>query len=149
MEIDIASARKMIASAEDWASSLGISATIVVLDAGGDLVAMERMDGAWPGGFDLAHGKAQTSRSFRAPSAAFVPLIQPGQPLYSVNSMHSGRYVIIGGGLPIQLGADCVGSVGVSGGTPEQDVEIAEAALSAFSPTGSGKQNGRSDRIRY
>ena len=135
LQIEIDCARKMIAGAEDRASSLGLSATVVILDAGGDLVAMERMDGAWPGGFDLAYGKAQTSRSFRAPSAAFVPIIQPGQALYSVNSVGSGRYVIIGGGLPVHRSGDCIGSVGVSGGTPEQDIEIAEAALSAFAPT--------------
>jgi uncharacterized protein GlcG (DUF336 family) len=140
MSLGISEARRMIAAAEHRASSLGINSTVVVLDAGGDIVAVERMDGAWPGGFDLAYGKAQTSRAFRAPSAAFVPLIQPTQPLFSVNAVNSGRYVIIGGGLPIQDGESWIGAIGVSGGSPDQDIEVAEAALRSFTLEGTQSQ---------
>lgn len=124
----------MIAAAEAHAEVAGVKATIAILDGGGDLVAMIRMDGAWPGGFDLALGKAMTARSFHAPSSAFVPLIQPGQPLFSVSSVGGGRYVILGGGLPVALDGDVVGAIGVSGGLVEQDIAIAEAALAAFNP---------------
>lgn len=130
--IELAAARDMIAAAEVRAADIGVRSCIVILDHGGDLVAMARMDGAWAGAFDLAVGKARTSRAFQAPSSAFVPLIQPGQPLFSVNSVGGGQYVILPGGLPLLFDGRVVGAVGVSGGTPDQDVDIAEAAASAL-----------------
>jgi uncharacterized protein GlcG (DUF336 family) len=130
--IDLAAARDVIAAAEVRAAQIGVRTSIVVLDHGGDLVAMARMDGAWPGACDLALGKALTSRAFRVPSSAFVPLIQPGQPLFSVNSVGGGQYVILPGGLPLVVDGQSAGAVGISGGTPDQDEDIAEAAAAAF-----------------
>lgn len=95
------------------------------------------MDGAWAGAFDLALGKARTSRAFRAPSSAFVPLIQPGQPLFSVNTVGGGQYVILPGGLPLVADDDLLGAVGVSGGTPDQDEAVAKAAVASFNPSSS------------
>lgn len=132
LRLKLSAARNMIAAAETRAEELGVKATIAVLDLGGDLVATARMDGAWPGGFDLALGKAQTARAFHAPSSAFVSMIQPGQPLFAVNSVAGGRYVILGGGLPALAKEEVVGAVGISGGTAEQDIAIAEAAVAAF-----------------
>jgi uncharacterized protein GlcG (DUF336 family) len=131
--LDLAMARDLIGAAETCATKMGVRASVVVLDHGGDIVAMARMDGAWAGALDLALGKARTSRAFQAPSAAFVPLIQPGQPLFSVNGVAGGQYVILPGGLPLAVGSRLFGAVGVSGGTPDQDMEIAEAAALVFS----------------
>ena len=64
---------------------------------------MLRMDGAWPGAFDLAIGKAQTARSFLAPSAAFVPMIQPAGDLFTVTNVNAGKYVVLPGGVPIEI----------------------------------------------
>lgn len=130
--ITLSAARELIAAAESYADGIGIRASIVVLDNGGDLVTMERMDGAWAGAFDLALGKARTSRAFQAPSSTFVPLIQPGQPLFSVNSVGGGQYVILPGGQPLVSNGDLLGAVGVSGGSPDQDEAIANAAVAAF-----------------
>ncbi|KAA0685660.1 heme-binding protein [Neorhizobium sp. P12A] len=80
------------------------------------------------GTFDLALGKARTSRAFQAPSSAFVHLIQLGQPLFSVNSVGGGQYVILQGGLPLVVNGVLHGALGVSGGTPDQDEAIANAA---------------------
>ena len=90
-QINLAVARAAIEAAERKAAEIGVSATIVVLDRGGEQIAMVRMDGAWPGAFDLAVGKAQTARSFHAPSAAFVAMIQPGAGLYTVNNAVAGK----------------------------------------------------------
>ncbi|GAC1046344.1 GlcG/HbpS family heme-binding protein [Rhizobium sp. No.120] len=130
--LELGVARTMIAAAETRAGELGVKATITILDQGGDLVAVTRMDGAWAGGFDLALGKAHTARAFQAPSSTFVPMIQPGEPLFGVNSVAGGRYVIVGGGLPVRSGQNFMGAVGISGGTIDQDVAIAEAAVVAF-----------------
>lgn len=90
------------------------------------------MDGAWPGAFDLALGKAQTARSFQIPSSALAPMIQPGEPLFAVNTVCGGRYVILGGGIPIGVDGDVVGAVGVSGGAVEEDVVVAAAAAATL-----------------
>lgn len=128
-DLDLVSAKTLLSAGEDHAALIGVNATITVVDRGGALVAMVRMNNAWPGGFDLALGKARTASAFHAPSSAFVPMIQPGQPLYSVSCVEGGKYVIVGGGLPITLDGHVIGAVGVSGGSVEQDVAIAEAAI--------------------
>ncbi|MDK4716042.1 heme-binding protein [Rhizobium sp. CNPSo 4039] len=132
-QITLGGASALLTAAEKKATAIGVKSTIVVLDRGGELVSMARMDGAWPGAFDVAVGKAQTARSFHAPSATFVPMIQPGEALYSINSVAEGKYVILGGGLPLEIDGHIVGAVGVSGGTVDQDIAVAEAGLLAFS----------------
>lgn len=138
-DIDLNSAKIMLAAAEAHAAILRIRATVVVLDRGGSLVAMTRMDGAWPGAFDLAFGKAMTARAFHAPSSVFAPMIQPGAPLFSVNGVAGGKYVILGGGLPVEEGGQVAGAIGVSGGTLEQDAAIAQAGLAAYTQSNEEK----------
>jgi uncharacterized protein GlcG (DUF336 family) len=58
-----------------------------------------------------------------------TPLVQPGQPLYTLTSVAGGRYVALGGGVPMRVGEELVAGVGVSGGTTEQDITIVEAAF--------------------
>ncbi|MFQ6242646.1 GlcG/HbpS family heme-binding protein [Sinorhizobium meliloti] len=86
--ISLAVAKATVAAAEKKAADIGIKATIVILDRGGEQIAMVRMDGTWPGAFDLAVGKAQTARSFYSPSAAFNP-----------SNASAWKYVILPGGL--------------------------------------------------
>lgn len=61
-QISLAAARAVVLAAETKAAEIGVNATIVVLDRGGEQIATARMDGTWPGAFDLAVGKAQTAR---------------------------------------------------------------------------------------
>lgn len=128
--ISLKSAQALTAATRK-AAEMGVEATIVVLDQGGDPVAMARMDGAWPGAFDLAIGKAQTARSLHAPSSAFVAMIQPGADLFSVSNTGGGKYVILPGGIPIIREGHVAGAIGVSGGAGEQDAAIATAAAEA------------------
>lgn len=129
--VSLKTAQAALMAATQKAAEIGVRATIVVLDQGGDQVAMARMDGAWPGAFDLATGKAQTARSFHAPSAAFVAMIQPGADLFSVGTTGGGKYVILPSGIPIIHEGHVAGAVGVSGGAGEQDAVIAAAAVEA------------------
>ena len=130
-QVSLAMAKAVIAAAESKATEIGANVTIVIVDRGGEQIAMVRMDGAWPGAFDLAVGKAQTARSFHAPSAAFVAMIQPGAGLYTVNNAVAGKYVILPGGLPIDFDGHIAGAIGVSGSSGENDTLIALAALDA------------------
>lgn len=125
-------AERIVSAAHKAALSTGVKATIVVVDRGGDVIVAHRMDGAWPGAFDLALAKAKASHGFTAPSGSFLPLVQPGQPLFGVGTVAAGKYLTLPGGHPIRAGEDVVGAVGVSGGSPGQDEQIALAAIAAF-----------------
>jgi len=129
--ISLNTAQAAVAAATQKAAEMGVRATIVVLDRGGEQIVMARMDGSWPGAFDLATGKAQTARSFHAPSSAFVAMIQPGADLFSVSNTSAGKYVILPGGVPVTHEGHVAGAIGVSGGTGEQDAALADAALEA------------------
>lgn len=105
---------------------------IAVVDEGNNLVAFARMDGAWLGRIDIAQGKAYTARAFDMPTRDLAPLCQPGQPLFGIHTSNQGRLVIFPGGVPLQAGGAVVGAVGVSGGTVEQDQEVAQAGAAAL-----------------
>ncbi|AXB80415.1 ATP--cob(I)alamin adenosyltransferase [Novosphingobium sp. P6W] len=127
--ITLDDARKAIDTAIEAARRLEVRATIIALDAGGDLVLATRMDGAWPGAFDLALAKAHAARAFAAPSGAFTRLVQPGAPLFGVTAVAAGKYMTLPGGVPIVHQLAVLGSIGASGGTPDQDEAIAWAAV--------------------
>lgn len=126
-QVTLSAAKAAMEAAETRAAEIGIHVAIVIVDRGGKQIAMARMDDAWPGAFDLALGKAQTARSFHAPSATFVPVIR----LFTVGNANAGKYVILPSGVPIELEGHVAGIVGVSGGSGERDALIAAAALEA------------------
>ena len=113
------------------AVALDVHVTVIVLDAGGDLVLATRMDGAFAGAFDLALAKAHAARAFAAPSGSFTPLVQPGAPLFGVSGVAAGKYLTLPGGEPILQQGSVLGSIGVSGGRPDQDEKIARAGLAS------------------
>lgn len=132
LTISLEEAFQAVAAAQAQASVLGVKAAIVVLDAGGALVAAQRMDATWPGAMDLAIAKAQAAHGFAAPSGAFFPMVQPGEPLFGVGTVASGRYLTLPGGLPLVDEGLVVGAIGVSGGAVDQDEAVATAGQKAF-----------------
>jgi len=126
-------AKRMLQAGEAAAASIGIAYNIAVVDAGGNLVAFARQDGALIGSIDLAVGKAVTARIFDKPTSLLAELAQPGAPLFGIQETNSGRVVIFGGGIPVISDGVIVGAVGASAGTVEQDIAVAEAALTAIS----------------
>lgn len=103
-----------------------------MVDAGGHLVAFQRMDGAEIAGPVLAPGKAYTAVAHRMSTADLAPLVVPGGELYG---LAGDRYVCFGGGIPLGepgKGHRVVGAVGVSGGTVAQDVACAEVATALW-----------------
>ena len=101
-------------------------------DAGGGLLAHIRMDGAWLGSVDIAINKAWTARAFDMSTDDLARLKQPGQQAFGLNTTNDSRVVIFGGGIPIKLDGVVIGAVGASGGSVEQDVVVARAAVSGF-----------------
>ena len=130
--VDLESALAAIAGARRAAAALGVPMNIAVVDEGNNLVAFERMDGAWLGSIDIAQGKAYTARAFDLSTKDIAPLCQPGQPLFGINTSNDGRLITFAGGIPLERGGAIVGAIGVSGGSVEQDQAVAEAGVEAF-----------------
>jgi uncharacterized protein GlcG (DUF336 family) len=132
LSLDLADARRIIAAGERKAIDMRIPYNIAVIDAGGGLVAHIRMDGAWLGSVDIAINKAWTARAFDAATEDLARITQSGQQGFGLNTTNDSRVVIFGGGIPIQLDGAVIGAVGASGGSVEQDVAVARAALAGF-----------------
>jgi uncharacterized protein GlcG (DUF336 family) len=130
--VSLEDARRVTAAGEETAREIGQPQNIAVVDAGGNLVAHIRMDGAWIGSVDIAINKAFTARAFDLPTADLAADSQPGGQFYGIEQTNEGRVVIFAGGIPLKRDGKVVGAVGVSGGDGEQDTAVAEAAAAAF-----------------
>lgn len=130
-KMNLALALKVIQACESKATEQNKPCVITVLDNGGNLVAAHRMDGALICGISLSQKKAFTAVSFSGSTDKLASMVQPGTPLYGIQ--HTGEYIIFGGGVPIIKDGNLIGAIGVSGGTPEQDKDIANAGLAAIS----------------
>ncbi len=132
VSINLDDARKIISAGERKASEIGVPYNLAVADAGGGLIAHVRMDGAWLGSVDIAINKAWTARAFDTPTEDLAHITQPGQQGFGLNTTNASRVVIFGGGIPLKVDGVVVGAVGASGGSVEQDVAVARAAVAGF-----------------
>src|SRR5262249_40200443 len=107
-------ATRMLHAGEAAAARFGVACNIAVVDAGGNLVAFARQDGALIGSIELAIGKAVTARIFDKPTSLLAELAQPGAPLFGIQETNSGQVVIFGGGVPVRSDVVIVGGGGVS-----------------------------------
>lgn len=129
--LNLADARRMLDAGLAEADRIGQPMNVAILDAGGHLVAFARQDGAIRASIDIAQRKAMTSILMEAPTAALMSLVQPGAELYGLEQT-AGGMVVFGGGVPVHRDGELVGAVGVSAGSAEQDVQVAEAAAAAI-----------------
>ncbi|MGH2450866.1 MAG: GlcG/HbpS family heme-binding protein [Candidatus Limnocylindria bacterium] len=132
MEIQYEHARRIIEAGLGRAAEMGCKVSIAVVDGGRELLAFARMDDATLASIAIAQSKAYTARSLNMDTAELGPLTQPGAPLYLIETMEERPLVSFGGGLPLTLDGRIVGAVGVSGGTVEQDAEIAASAAASI-----------------
>lgn len=130
--LTLAEARNLIAAGEKKAAELGIPYNIAVVDAGGGLIAHARMDGAWLGSIDISIHKAWTARAFDMATEDLAKMAQSGKPLFGIQNTNHEKVVIFGGGAPVKDGDTVIGAVGASGGTVDQDLKVAEAAVSSY-----------------
>jgi uncharacterized protein GlcG (DUF336 family) len=106
---------------------------IAVVDAGGNLKAFARMDGAWLGSIDISIKKARTARFFDMNTGDIGSLSQPGGPLYQIE-VSNGGLITFPGGVPIKnIAGEVIGAIGVSGSTVENDHAVAMAGVEAVS----------------
>jgi uncharacterized protein GlcG (DUF336 family) len=132
LSLDLADARRIIAAGERKAGEIKVPYNIAVVDSGGGLVSHARMDGAWIGSVDIAINKAWTARAFDASTEDLAHLTQSGQQGFGLNTTNDSKVVIFGGGIPIRVDGNVIGAVGTSGGSVDQDVDVARAAVAAF-----------------
>ncbi len=131
MNITLDQAEHAIKAAKEKATQMGVKMDIAIVDAGANLTAFARMDGAWLGSIDIAIRKAKTARFFNMNTGELGKLSQPGGPLYGIE--HSNNALItFPGGIPIKNNkGEIIGAIGVSGSTVEDDHQVAEAGVGA------------------
>ena len=131
--ISTEAARRLIAAAEAKAAELGKPFVTAVVDDGGVLKALSRMDGAPVLSVQVAQDKAYTAVGFGLPTHGWHDFIKDDAPLAAGAPTGIDRLVVFGGGYPILVNGAVVGGIGVSGGHYSEDMEVAEAALAVLS----------------
>jgi uncharacterized protein GlcG (DUF336 family) len=132
-DIDLDQAQTVVAAALKKAEEISTLMNVTVIDAGGNLKAFARMDGAWLGSIDISAKKARTARFFDMDSGAIGNLSQPAGPLYNIE-VSNGGLITFPGGVPLKnASGEIIGAIGVSGCTVENDYTVAVAGASALS----------------
>lgn len=132
MNITLAQAEKAIVAAKEKAKAIDTKMNIAVVDAGANLVAFGRMDGAWLGSLDISIKKAKTARYFDLNTGIVGELSQPGGSLYNIEHSNGGL-ITFPGGVPIKnANGEIIGAIGVSGSAVENDHAVAEAGSKAI-----------------
>lgn len=121
---------RMAARAKEKSRELGVPVVFSAVDEGGNLLLLERMEGALPGSVEVSAGKAYTANAFHMPTHELGLAAQPDGSLYGIENAVPGKIILFGGGFPYIVEGKIVGGIGVSGGTVEQDMEIARYAMS-------------------
>jgi uncharacterized protein GlcG (DUF336 family) len=130
--ISLDTARRLIEAAEQKSTEIGVPMAIAIVDSVGMLKAFHRMDGLdRMVGPDLVQAKAYTSASFRAPTHILAENAA-GDAAFLSSLVNIPGFTLIGGGYPIMEGDVVIGGIGAGGGTPEEDMEVAEAALAVL-----------------
>jgi glc operon protein GlcG len=125
----LADAKKLLAAAEEEAVRNKWEVVIAILNDGGRIVAVHRMDGARPGNDEIAIAKATTSAMTCRPSVVWEKWIEGPHKAYA-----TFPFIAAQGGLPIIIDGDLIGSIGVSGVRSSEDEQIAMAAIKAVFP---------------
>ncbi|WP_339866097.1 heme-binding protein [uncultured Algoriphagus sp.] len=131
MNITLDEAEVAISAAKEKAGEIDTKMNIAIVDAGANLVAFARMDGAWLGSLDISIKKAKTARFFDMNTGMVGDLSQPGGPLYNIEHSNGGL-ITFPGGIPIKNSSGVIiGAIGVSGSSVDNDHKVANAGAQA------------------
>ncbi|WP_026576278.1 GlcG/HbpS family heme-binding protein [Bacillus sp. UNC438CL73TsuS30] len=136
LKLELEEAKLMIEAAKKKSEEINVLETIAVVDDGGNLIALERMNGARITGPDISIAKAYTAAGHKRSTHLFNkepngPAL-PGNEAFGINQMLPGKFAIFVGGFPIVVNGEVIGGIGVSGGNGEQDTAVGTAALQAL-----------------
>lgn len=129
-------AEHVIAAAAREAAQMGVPQNIAIVDAAGHLVAFRRMDGAKFTSIEIALAKAFTAAGTQVETKSIGARTLPGEPGFGIQNLHGGRFTTLAGGIPLRVGTQVVGAIGVSSGSTAQDQQVAEAGAAAFAALG-------------
>ncbi|PTX64665.1 uncharacterized protein GlcG (DUF336 family) [Melghirimyces profundicolus] len=135
-KLELEDAKLMIEAAKKKAEEIKVLETIAIVDDGGHLIALERMNGARITGPEIAVAKAFTAAGHKRSTHLFNrepngPVL-PGNEAYGIQLMFPGKFAVFVGGFPVVIDGEVVGGVGISGGNGEQDIAVGKAALDAL-----------------
>ena len=130
--ISIDDAKLLIEGARNKALQIGIPMCIAIVDESGQLVAFERMDGGKVTSSIIAQDKAFTAAGARKATHEYNAACQPGNLVFGIHTAIGGRLCVVGGGLPVTVDGEVVGGIGLSSGSPQQDMECAQAGIDHF-----------------
>ncbi|MFC6669828.1 GlcG/HbpS family heme-binding protein [Marinobacterium aestuariivivens] len=127
--LELAEARVLIEGAARHAREIGVPMCIAVTDESGNLIAFERMDGGKVTSVTVAQDKAFTAAAARKATHEYNQACTPGNLVFGIHTALGGRISVVGGGLPVEVGGAVVGGIGISSGTPQQDMACAQAGI--------------------
>ena len=140
MNITLEQAELALQAAKEKAKELNVKMNIAIVDAGANLTAFVRMDGAWLGSLDISIRKAKTARFFDMNTGEIGKLSQPNGSLYNIEHSNGGL-ITFPGGIPItDANGAVIGAVGVSGNTVENDHIVAQAGVDALNKPNAATQ---------
>ena len=128
--LSLEKARKIIRAGEKKAKEMNLPAVFAIVNSEGNLIIEERMDNAILVSIDVAYKKAYTAAALKLNTQDLTALVQPGAMFYGLQS--DPKYIVFGGGMLLKVDGKIVGAVGVSGGSAQEDMEIAKACVKAF-----------------
>ena len=129
MKIPLPLSRILCVLAERTAADMGLAMAIAIVDHEGLLQYFARMEGALPASTEIAISKAYTAAALRLSTREVGQLALPGHPLYGIQHTHPGKIVLFGGGFPLRLRGQVAGGIGISGGSVEEDEQVAQPVL--------------------
>ena len=130
--LSLEDSRLLIEGARQKAAEIGVPMCITIVDEGGNLIAFERMDGGKITSAIVAQDKAFTAAGARKATHEYNAACQPGNLVFGIHTAIGGRLCVVGGGLPVVVDGDVVGGIGLSSGTPQQDMDCAQAGIDYF-----------------
>lgn len=130
--LSIEDARILIEGARTKAEEIGVPMCIAISDDSGNLVAFERMDGGKAHSIQVSTDKAFTAGAARKATHEYNAVNTPGSLAFGIHTECGGRISTVGGGLPVMVNNECVGGIGASSGTPQQDMDVVQAGIDHF-----------------
>lgn len=127
-----ADAQVLIEGARNKAKEIGVPMCIAIVDESANLMAFERMDGGKVTSTIVAQDKAFTAAGAKKATHEYNEACVPGSLVFGIHTAIGGRLCVVGGGLPIKVDGEVVGGIGLSSGTPQQDMECAQAGIDHF-----------------